>query len=752
MRVGRDVYGLDGEALPLGGERDRNFLLRAEGGPLFVLKFIDTDDAAAALGQVRVLRHLQVADPSLPVPRIVSTAAGADFGSSAPDGRPHKTLLLTHLPGRHLPAVPQRDELLPALGAVLGKLDRALEGFFDPVLEQRLAWDVRLLPELAHFTDHIESARTRRHVAAAVAAFTAGLPGLDRLRAQAIHGDCHANNVLVDDSGSTITGIVDFGDMIRAPLMFEAAVAMSEVLTEGVAPLAEVAALLQGYAQVQKLQAVEVDAVFDVIAARHATTILVHAWRCRHDPPGAPAIEEAAARAGDSLDRFEGLGRAALSEQWHHAAGTVPAAAGIRHRRSRLMGARAELFYEEPLHLVRGEDVWLYGADGRRYLDVYNNVAHVGHAHPAVVEAIRAQSALLATNTRYLHETVLDYAEQLTSRMPAGLDACLFVNSGSEANDVAWRIAQSATARRGALVMEHAYHGITDAVSALTPATGGAPDPRVEILAAPPLDLRARDEVPPPALAEAVRDADKAIAALGARGLAPAAFFFDSAFTSNGIADPPPAWLRTIAARVRAAGALIVGDEVQYGLGRSGSHFWGFDRRGLVPDIVTLGKPVGNGFPLGVVVTSRPLLEDFLGKCGFFSTFGGNAVAAAAGLAVIDVLERERLLENAGATGAVFRGHLEAVAARHACLGGVRGAGLLLGLEVLEADGIPAKRRAQRILNLMAARHGVLSGLEGPGGNVLKLRPPLTFRPEHAAVAAEAIDAAASACADSVRI
>ena len=741
------MYGLAGEALPLAGERDRNFLLRADGAPLFVLKFIDADDAAQAEGQVRVLRHLQWADPTLPVPRILRTRSGADLGSFAEGGRSHTTLLLTHLPGRHLPTVPQRETLLPALGFVLAQLDRALQGFFAPLLDQRLAWDVRLLPELARFADDIDSERTRRHVRAAVAAFALRLPDLGRLRAQAIHGDCHAGNVLVDESGSAITGILDFGDMIRAPLMFEVAVAMSEVLTEDVASLEEVASLLEGYARQQKLQAAEVDGLFDVVAARHATTILVQAWRLRHDPTGAAAVEEAAGRAGESLDRLASLGRGALTERWHEAAGTLPASSAIRRRRSRLLGARAELFYEEPLHLVRGEDVWLYGADGRRYLDVYNNVPHVGHAHPAVVAAIHTQSALLATNTRYLHGKILDYAEQLTSRMPAGLDACLFVNSGSEANDVAWRIAQAATARRGALVMEHAYHGITDAVSALTPATGGPPDPRVQTLTAPHAALRATDEAPAPLLAEALRDVEKAIATLGARGVAPAAFFFDSAFTSDGISDPPPAWLRTLAQRARAAGALIVGDEVQFGVGRSGSHFSGFERRGLTPDIVTLGKPIGNGFPLGVVITSRPLLEDFLAHCGFFSTFGGNAVAAAAGLAVIEVVERERLMENAETTGALFRAHLESVASRHDCFGGVRGAGLLLGLEVVDTERMPARQRAQSIVNLMVARYGVLTGLEGPRGNILKLRPPLTFRPEHAVIAAEAIDAAAAAAA-----
>ncbi len=409
------------------------------------------------------------------------------------------------------------------------------------------------------------------------------------------------------------------------------------------------------------------------------------------------------------------------------------------------MGAGAELFYEEPLHIVRGEDVWLYDAAGRRYLDVYNNVAHVGHAHPAVVEAIRDQTALLATHTRYLHEAVLDYAEQLTSRLPPHLDTCIFVNSGSEANDVAWRIAQSATGHRGALVMAHAYHGITDAVSALTPAAGAAPGPHVVALRAPPGLPWATDAVTEVALRAAADDADRALAALRERGLAPAAFYLDSALTSTGIFDPPAAWLAEIVARVRAAGGLIVADEVQYGLGRPGSHYWGFSRRGLAPDIVTLGKPVGNGFPLGVVIASRALIEAFQANCGFFSTFGGNAVAAAAGIAVVRVIDQEQLMANAQATGAYLRARLDSLVARHDCLREVRGAGLLLGLEVNGPDGSSDKHLAKRIVDALAGGHGILTGLEGPRGNVLKLRPPMTFRPQHVDLLVEAIDSAASA-------
>jgi 4-aminobutyrate aminotransferase-like enzyme len=242
----------------------------------------------------------------------------------------------------------------------------------------------------------------------------------------------------------------------------------------------------------------------------------------------------------------------------------------------------------------------------------------------------------------------------------------------------------------------------------------------------------------------AVRDADSAIGVLASRGIEPAALFIDTSMTSSGIFDPPPAWGAAVSACMRAGGALIVADEVQYGLGRSGSHWWGFARRGFEPDIVTLGKPVANGYPMGVVVANRTLIEAFQKEYGFFSTFGGNAVAAAAGLAVLEVLEREQLLANASSTGEYLRRRLERAALGHPSLGAVRGAGLLCGLEVRAAGPHDARQCAKRIINTLASESCVLIGYEGPNADLLKLRPPMPFRPEHADRLAEAIEAAAA--------
>jgi 4-aminobutyrate aminotransferase-like enzyme/Ser/Thr protein kinase RdoA (MazF antagonist) len=768
-RIARDLYGLAVSVSALPGERDCNFRLRTAEAPgaaapgtppgtrEFVLKIGLAADAEGCDCLVSVLDHLAEQDSTLAVPRLFPTQRGEAIGRVERDGVDYTTCLVSFLPGRLLAESSAGTGLLRNMGAALARVDRALQGFFHPSLNRRLAWDVRRLPELAEFSGYIESAASRAAVEQVSAAFRSCLPRLRGLRSQAIHGDCHAANLLVD--GESVCGILDFGDMIHAPVILEPAVAMSELLIAAVAPVSSTGVVLQGYALGQTLQRDEIEVLFDLVTARHAVTLLVHAWRCRHDPDGARILERSAVNSARSLEELLNAGAHDLTRAWHAAAGTATPAARIGSayaaaaaaptvhlaRRHRLMGAGAELFYEKPLHLVRGAGVWLYDAQGRAYLDVYNNVPHVGHAHPTVVAAIQRQTALLATHTRYLHENILDYAEQLTARLPAPLDACIFVNSGSEANDVAWRMAQMATGNRGGLVMQHAYHGITEGAAALTPSPGKAGDARVATIAPPPPGLRAVDESGAAELSAAAQDADRAIGTLAGRGLAPAAFFIDTAITSSGIFDPPAAWAAAVTARVRAAGGLVVADEVQYGLGRSGSHFWGFERRGIEPDIVTLGKPVGNGYPMGVVVASRIMIEAFQAKFGFFSTFGGNAVAAAAGLAVLAVLDQERLMANAAATGEYVRAQLQSVAARHECLGEVRGSGLLLGLDVLGRDGAPSKARARRIVNALASQYAVLIGYEGPHANILKLRPPMPFSREHADLLVQGIDAAATA-------
>jgi 4-aminobutyrate aminotransferase-like enzyme len=370
------------------------------------------------------------------------------------------------------------------------------------------------------------------------------------------------------------------------------------------------------------------------------------------------------------------------------------------------------------LHIVRGEDVWLYAADGRRYLDAYNNVASIGHCHPHVVEAIAKQAAILSTNTRYLGDAILDYAERLIATMPDALQHVMFTCTGSEANDLAVRLSRDFTGNEGFIVTNNAYHGVTDVVSAMSPSLG----------AGVPLGRHVRT-VPAPcgdgsAFAAGV---EAAIADLAQAGVKPAALIVDTIFSSDGVFADPAGFLADAVEAVRRAGGVFIADEVQPGFGRTGEGMWGFARHGLVPELVSLGKPMGNGYPVAGLVMQPKIVAGFGARARYFNTFGGNSVAIAAASAVLDVIENQGLIENARAVGALLLEGIRSIGA--AQMGEVRGKGLYAGVDILrdgEADGA----EAARIVNGMRDA-GILISATGPHGHVLKIRPPLTFTAQH---------------------
>lgn len=418
----------------------------------------------------------------------------------------------------------------------------------------------------------------------------------------------------------------------------------------------------------------------------------------------------------------------------------APAEAALVARRARALGPAYRLFYETPVHLVRGEGVWLYDPSGAAYLDAYNNVACVGHCHPRVVAAMAGQAAQLASHTRYLHEGILAYAERLLATFPADLSHVMFTCTGSEANDLALRIAREHTGGTGVIVTENAYHGVTSAVAAMSPSLGAGVDLGAHVRTVPAPDpARYGDDVAggfAAAVAAAARD-------LLRHGIRPAALLVDTIFSSDGVFAGPPGFLAPAAAAIRAAGGLFIADEVQPGFARTGEAMWGFLRHGLVPDMVSLGKPMGNGYPVAGLVLRPEVVAEFGAKARYFNTFGGNAVAAATAMAVMDVIEDEGLLANARDTGAYLAGGLCALAARHACLGPVRGAGLFIGADIVR-EGAPDAALAARVVNGLRAAQ-VLISATGKAGNVLKIRPPLVFTRDHADLFLDRLDAVLSA-------
>ncbi|MCP4756382.1 MAG: aminotransferase class III-fold pyridoxal phosphate-dependent enzyme [Proteobacteria bacterium] len=417
----------------------------------------------------------------------------------------------------------------------------------------------------------------------------------------------------------------------------------------------------------------------------------------------------------------------------------------IRRRREHFAGSF--LFYKDPVDIVRGEGIWLFDRQGNRYLDCYNNVASVGHCHPKVVEALSTQAATLNTHTRYLHQEIVDYSQHLASTMPPGLDVCLFCCTGTEANELAMRIARCVTGNYGAIILEHSYHGNSTLIGELSACTY-PPDQRPDYVATvePPNTycgtFRRSQGADDGELARNYAQlAETAIAQLKEAEHGVAAFICDAIFDIQGTLDAPRDYFKLVYEKIRAAGGLCIADEVQPGFGRLGEHMWGFQHYDVVPDIVTLGKPMGGGHPVAGVVTSREIANKFMQSIIYFNTFGGNPVSAAVAEAVLSVIEEEDLQRNAREVGAYLRDKLDALAEKYTLIGDIRGRGLFFGVELVkDRDTLkPAYREARSIAEKMKDE-GILIGSTGRFGNVVKIRPPLVFSKENADLLVEKLD------------
>ena len=418
----------------------------------------------------------------------------------------------------------------------------------------------------------------------------------------------------------------------------------------------------------------------------------------------------------------------------------------LRARREALLAPSLSLSYRDPLQIVAGEGAYLIDESGRRYLDLVNNVCHVGHCHPHVVSAATDQMVLLNTNTRYLHRTVLDLAQRLVDALPGSLEVCFFVNSGSEANDLALRLARAATGRRGVVAVEGGYHGNLSSLIEVShykfsgPGGEGAP-PHVAAIPMPDI-FRGRYRADQPGVGERYAEhVSESAEALTQRGEAPGAFICEPILGCGGQIVPPENFLRRAFERSRDAGMVTIADEVQIGFGRVGDRFWGFELDSAVPDIVTLGKPFGNGHPLGAVVTTRAVARAFDNGMEYFNTFGGNPVSCAIGTAVLEVIEREALQAQASRVGGVFLKALGELSERHPVVGDVRGRGLFLGVELVEqGDSLtPAPGRATDTVEAMKLR-GFLLSTDGPDHNVLKFKPPMVIEEAEALSVVAALD------------
>jgi 4-aminobutyrate aminotransferase-like enzyme/Ser/Thr protein kinase RdoA (MazF antagonist) len=701
--IAAELFGLSGKARDLGSERDQTFLV-GEG----ILKISNTGEDPTVLDlEAKALAHIERVDPELPIARHRDSGT---YGG-------HLVRLFERMPGRS-GARDLEDDAISAFAQTNALLTLALRGFFHPASGRDLLWNPGQAARLRPLVASIPDAGRRQIVERLLDRYEERvLPRWDYLPAQIVHGDFTLDNVLVDERGR-VSGITDFGDLGFGTRAGDLAIDLCSILrVGGEEPFRTARIAIDGYQSRIPLEDEELELLGDLVFARLAALVVISAWRVERYPENAEYIQSWDDESWALLEQFDALGFDQVAREL--GAPQPPVLTGeLLERRSAALGsALTGLTYRNPVHVVRGEGVWLFDADGRRYLDAYNNVPVVGHCHPRVTEAVVRQTRLLNTHSRYLYEPLVELAERLVATMPSGtgLDAVMLVNSGSEANDLAWRLATTA-GHSGAIVTEFAYHGVTTAVADFSPEEwpqGFRPE-HVETIT--PFGA---------GMAEAVERLD-------ARGHGVAASYLDCGFTSDGIWTPLAEEVQAIADATRAAGGVVIADEVQAGHGRSGEHLWSFAQYGITPDVVTLGKPMGNGYPVAAVIARQELFDRLKESTEVFSTFGGNPVAARAALAVLDVIEDERLIENTRRVGEEL-----AQALRDLNIGEVRGRGLLVGVE-LETPEL-----AEDVVNRLRAA-GVLINRTGPHENVLKIRPPLVFASEHVEVLVAALAAAVS--------
>jgi 4-aminobutyrate aminotransferase-like enzyme len=741
--VARELYGLQMSAAPLPSERDQNFRLDGiledgEDGSdssRYVLKIANATESREVLeAQNAALTH--VASRVSFCPRVIPTRDGSDIS----EVRGHLVRLVTWLPG--VPMASARHHttgLLHDLGSKIAHLTLALQSFEHPAVHRAFHWDLATAPATAReHLPHVDDPPTRDHVERLLAAISAG-PARDfgSLPRSAVHNDANDYNVLVSGDAfadrQVVTGIIDFGDLLHSYTIADLAVAIAYALLGKRDPLQAAATIVRGYHAVRRISAEELAAVYPLALLRLCLSVCLgaHQQPMRPDDPYL-AISQEPIRG--ILPQLAAISFADVEAALRAACDTADA---FSRRRSSI-GANVSVAYESPLRIARASMQYVFDDGGRQYLDAYNNVPHVGHCHPHVVAAVSEQLRTINTNTRYLNDRLAEFAERLTATLPGPLRVCYFVNSGSEANELSLRLARAYTRQRDLIVLEAAYHGNSTTLIDISPykfnGPGGQGAPGWVHVVPLPDDYRGLHKRDDPEAG--IRYAESVAAAIGgleARGTGLCGFIAETCPSVAGQIILPGGYLAAVYEHVRGAGGVCIADEVQTAYGRMGTSFYAFESHGVVPDIVVLGKPIGNGYPLGAVVTTEDIAESFDNGMEFFSTFGGSTGSCAAGSAVLDVVRGERLQEHARVVGDRLLEGLRQLGERHEIVGDVRGSGLFIGVELVRDRGTleAARGEASFVVNRMRDE-GILIGTDGPLHNVLKIRPPMPFNSDDA--------------------
>ena len=739
-RLAADVFGIHGSSTPLPGEIDDNAKIAGRDGRTVLLRLSPSGDGVDDI-RFRQSVMAAVSDLGTTAPSIIPTLGGDDW-ALLDDGR--VAHMYSWVAGIPFSEAGRPFELAHEIGAVAGTIVEALSDLPRGHRTHDFLWDLadaaRVVGDRA---DTIGDRRLRNLVLRVMARYANVDLGV--LPRQVIHNDLNDENLLV--SNGSIAGVIDFGDTIETVRIAELAIACTYVMLGQDDPVSVAADTIAGYRSATTLDEAEADVLFDLILTRLATSVVMSASRGDANPHH--MVTEAL--AWDLLERLlagdvDGIA-IELAIKGGSTAEPVSARDDLLVDRS-IIGPSLSLAYTDPLNIVRGEGQFLFDERGRRYLDCVNNVCHVGHSNPVVASAGANQMFVLNTNTRYLHAEIIRYGKRILSTLPDHLDRVFLVNSGSEANELAIRLVRSATGRTAMACVDHGYHGHTSMLIDVSPykfnSIGGSGEPdRVHVLPSPDPYRNTAFGGSGAAVAYRVA-ADETLVGASLAGL-----IIEALPGCGGQLIPSGGAIQSAYQAARARGGLVIADEIQTGFGRTGT-FWAFERYGVNPDVVTMGKPAGNGHPLALVATTREIAGAFDNGMEYFNTFGGNPVSAAIGNAVLDEIDRLDVQRRAVTVGDHLLTGLESLAERHDAIGDVRGAGLFVGVELVEdrESKSPATMLAREVVE-HAKRHGLLLSTDGPFDNVIKIKPPMVFNASDANRVVDAIDRALMTAGDS---
>jgi 4-aminobutyrate aminotransferase-like enzyme/Ser/Thr protein kinase RdoA (MazF antagonist) len=731
-------YNKAGTIKELEGYDELNYLLVTSDQKKYIIKVANSAHVFSFIeAQIKILAHLAETPISSYFQQVVLNSQGNSITYINKDNIDYCIRVLSFLEGtfwHELKIFP--NQLFVSLGNFLGKMDKALQSFSHPAIHREYTWDIANTLHARQKLSYIKDPEKQRMVGYFIQQFeTVVQPHIFSLRKGYVHNDANDYNVLTRESN--VIGLIDFGDMVYTAIINNVAVACTYAMLEQPDPIHAASLVVKGYHEKFSLEERELDLLYYLIAGRLCISVTQSAYNASIESNNEHHFITMRP-AWDLLYRLIQINPLLAKESFRKACGYtgfihLSDITQVLQSREKNLGKNLSISYQQPIKIVQGALQYLYDDKGKTYIDCVNNPSHVGHAHPYLVKQMQNQIATLNTNTRYLNDLIIEYANRITQTLPSSLSVCYFVNSGSEANDLAIRMSRCYTGAEDVIVLDHAYHGTSSLTMDISPykfdSKGGQGQKPWVHKAINPDGYRGPFKYNDPDAGEKyAADIKKIIEQLATNHKKPAAFICESLLGVGGQMPLPKNYLKNVYQHVKAVGGVCIADEVQVGFGRVGEKFWGFELQEVVPDIVVMGKPMGNGHPLAAVVVNQQIAAAFNNGLEYFNTYGGNPVSMATGLAVLDIIEKEKMQAHALEVGNYFMEELKKLQGIYPIMDDVRGHGLFIGVELVKdkLHKTPAIPEIDTIVNKMKER-GFLVSTDGPLHNVLKIKPPMTF-------------------------